>query len=273
MAATEACHRELAATGAELSAYNSTESAADFVDLRKVLGVAVWNVYGSSYGSYPAQTLMRDHPEGIRSVVLDSVLPTTYTIPANWRNTRAGFDNLFHACAVETACNAAHPHLEETFTRLVNNLEAAPLTTTVRDPATGKDIEVVLDGGALVDWLRNQTYAVPLLRAAPERIDGLAAARPDSIEAIAKEPSATGCPMASAVAKTTRSRRRRISPRQAGRRFRTIRRRSKTRASAAGPISTRTAATSGRSPPPRRQCTSPSRAAFRRSLSPAASIR
>jgi len=64
---------------ADLSAYNSTESAADFVDLRKALGIAAWNVYGTSYGSYLAQTLVRDHPEGIRSVVLDSVLPTTYT--------------------------------------------------------------------------------------------------------------------------------------------------------------------------------------------------
>jgi pimeloyl-ACP methyl ester carboxylesterase len=187
LAATEACHREFTATGAELGAYNSTESAADFVDLRKVLGIAVWNVYGTSYGSYLAQTLMRDHPEGIRSVVLDSVLPTTYTIPGNWRNTRAGFDNLFHACAADTACNAAHPHLEETFTRLVNQLEADPLTTTVRDPATGNDVEVVVDGGALVDWLRNQNYAVSLLQSAPERIDGLAAALPDAIDAIAKD--------------------------------------------------------------------------------------
>src|SRR6266436_5079952 len=187
LAATEACHRQLTATGADLSAYNSTESAADFVDLRKVLGIAAWNVYGTSYGSYLAQTLMRDHPEGIRSVVLDSVLPTTYTIPGTWRNTRAGFDNLFQACAAETACNAAHPHLEETFTRLVNKLEAAPLTTTVSDPATGKDVKVILDGGALVDWLRNQNYAVPLLRAAPNRIDGLAASRADAIEAIAKD--------------------------------------------------------------------------------------
>ena len=81
LAATEACHRELAATGADLSAYNSTESAADFADLRKALGIAVSNVYGTSYGSYLAQTLIRDHPEAIRSVVLDSVLPTTYTIP------------------------------------------------------------------------------------------------------------------------------------------------------------------------------------------------
>lgn len=187
LAATEVCHRELAATGADLTAYNSTESAADFADLRKALGIAVWNVYGASYGSYLAQTLVRDHPEGSRSVVLDSVLPPAYTIPGNWWITRAAFDNLFHACAAETACNAAHPHLEATFTRLVNKLEAEPLTTTVSDPATGKDVKVVLDGGALVDWLRNQNYAVPLLRAAPDRIDGLAVGRPDSIEAIAKD--------------------------------------------------------------------------------------
>ena len=165
LAATEACHRELAATGADLSAYNSTESATDFADLRTMLGYAVWNVYGLSYGSYLAQTLMRDHSDGIRSVVLDSVLPTTYTVAANWEITRSGFDNLFQACAAEPACNAAHPHLEETFTGLVNKLEAEPLTTTVRDPATGEDLEVVLDGGALVDWLRNQNYAVPLLQA------------------------------------------------------------------------------------------------------------
>ena len=94
LAATEACHRELATAGADLNAYNSTESASDFADLRKVLGYDTWNVYGNSYGSYLAQTLMRDHPEGIRSLVLDSVLPTTYTVPANWWNTRAGFDNL-----------------------------------------------------------------------------------------------------------------------------------------------------------------------------------
>ena len=185
LAATEACHRELAATGADLSAYNSTESAADFADLRKVLGYDTWNVYGTSYGSYLAQTLMRDHPEGIRSVVLDSVLPTTYNVAANWLNARDGFDNLFQACAAEAACNAAHPRLEETFTGLVNKLEAEPLTTTVSDPATGEDLKVVLDGGALVDWLRNQNYGVPMLQAAPNRIDGLAAGRPDAIEAIA----------------------------------------------------------------------------------------
>ena len=200
LAATEACHRELTATGADLSAYNSTESAADFADLRKVLGIAAWNVYGTSYGSYLAQTLMRDHPQGIRSVVLDSVLPATYNVAVNWENASDGFGNIFRACAAEPACAAAHPHLEETFTGLVNKLEAKPLTTTVKDPATGEDIKVVIDGGALIDWLRNQNYGVPMLQAAPDRIDGLAAGCPDAIEAIALDrasrapPPAPGAP-------------------------------------------------------------------------------
>jgi pimeloyl-ACP methyl ester carboxylesterase len=185
LAATEACHRELAATGADLSAYNSTESAADFADLRKVLGFDVWNVYGTSYGSYLAQTFMRDHPQGIRSVVLDSVLPATYNVAENWQNARDGFGNIFRACGAEPACSAAHPHLEQTFTGLVNKLEADPLTATVKDPVTGKDIKIVIDGGALIDWLRNQNYGIPMLQAAPDRIDGLAAGRPDAIQVIA----------------------------------------------------------------------------------------
>lgn len=187
LAASEACRRELIAITANLSAYNSTESVADLADLRKVLGIAEWNVYGNSYGTYMAQTLMREHPEGIRSVVLDSVLPVSYSVPVNWSNTRWGFKNIFAACAAQPACNTAHPHLEQTFTGLVNQLEAKPLTPTIADPNTGKNITVMIDGGALVDWLRNQTYSIPTLQAAPGTIVGLAAGRRDSIEAIAKD--------------------------------------------------------------------------------------
>jgi pimeloyl-ACP methyl ester carboxylesterase len=68
---------------------------------------------------------------------------------------------------------------------LVNKFEAEPLTATVRDPATGEDVKVLLDGGALVDWLRNQNYSLPTLQAAPNRIDGLATGRPEALEAIA----------------------------------------------------------------------------------------
>lgn len=70
-----ACYLRWAATGRDLTAYNTTENAADFADLRTALGITEWNVFGASYGSNLGLTLMREHPEGIRSVILVSVQP------------------------------------------------------------------------------------------------------------------------------------------------------------------------------------------------------
>ena len=187
LAATRACYKQLSATGADLAAYNLSESADDLNDLRIALGISKWNVFANSYGTYVGQTLMRAHPEGIRSVVLDSVVSPALTIPGNWSNARYGFHNIFNACAAQAACNAAHPHLEQTFTGLVNKLQAHPLVPTIADPYTKKSVTVAIDGGALIDWLRNQTYSLQTLAAAPNTIGGLSAGHNDAIEAVAKD--------------------------------------------------------------------------------------
>ena len=183
--ATAECHRELIATGADLPSYNSSENAADFADLRTVLDIHEWNILGVSYGTDLAQMYVRDHPEGIRSVVLNSVIPVTITIAEYWQSTRAGFDNLFQACAAEAACNAAHPHLETTVTDLVSMFEAEPLTTTMSDPATGEELKIVLDGGALIDWLRDQSRTNTALTRLPDLLDQLARGRSEALAAIA----------------------------------------------------------------------------------------
>src|SRR5258708_24907852 len=74
-AAARACLLRSVATRSDISAYNTSESAADFAVLRTALGITQWNVFGVSYGTNLALTLMREHPEGIRSVVIDSVEP------------------------------------------------------------------------------------------------------------------------------------------------------------------------------------------------------
>lgn len=50
-AAAMACRIRLVGRGIDLSGYNTTENAGDFADLRRVLGIRTWNVYGYSYGS------------------------------------------------------------------------------------------------------------------------------------------------------------------------------------------------------------------------------
>lgn len=62
--ATKACRDQLAGRGADLSAYNDTESAADYADLRTALHIEQWNVFGISYGTHLALVYMRLHPEG-----------------------------------------------------------------------------------------------------------------------------------------------------------------------------------------------------------------
>ena len=62
-------------TVADLMAYNTASNAADINDLRLALGYDQVNLWGGSYGTRLALGVMRDYPEGLRSVVLDSVYP------------------------------------------------------------------------------------------------------------------------------------------------------------------------------------------------------
>ena len=71
----DGCRERWVDGGVDFSAYNSAESAADVADLRLTLGYDEWDLYGLSYGTRLALTVMRDHPEGVRSVVLDSTYP------------------------------------------------------------------------------------------------------------------------------------------------------------------------------------------------------
>ncbi|MFD7184477.1 alpha/beta fold hydrolase [Streptomyces sp. NPDC059904] len=177
--ATKACHDQLAARGNDLSAYNDTESAADYADLRAALGIKQWNLYGISYGTHLALIYMRLHPEGLRSVGIDGILPPSKAgSAATWSSARQGFDGLFKACADQPACNRRFPNLPATFDRLVRQLEAKPVTTTVTVPGHAKPVKVVLDGGALVNWMTSATHVAPQV---PLALDELARGKPQRI--------------------------------------------------------------------------------------------
>ena len=84
--AVRTCRDRLASAGADLAAYNTTESASDVAELRIAMGIEHWNVYGISYGSDLALQVLRDHPEGVRSLILDAVVPPSINpIETGWR--------------------------------------------------------------------------------------------------------------------------------------------------------------------------------------------
>jgi pimeloyl-ACP methyl ester carboxylesterase len=168
---TVACARQLAARH-DLSAYNTTQSARDIAALREALGIQAWSVYAVSYGTRFALSLMRTHPAGLRSVVLDSVYPLGITDPlgftptAFWANLRAVLD----ACALDAACRRIYRELEASFASAIDRLRSAPLT--IGDAAAGDG--QVFGPSDLVELLFNLMYTSETIGVIPEVIHGVA---------------------------------------------------------------------------------------------------
>lgn len=170
--AVEECRNRLIEEGADLDSYSSVASAADLSDLRMALGIEEWNLYGISYGTRLALTAMRTHPEGIRSVVLDSVLPPDADLYAESpANLDRALRELFDGCAADEVCSRTYPSLEADFYQLLEDLDAAPITAPVSDIFTGESYDAVIDGptfGSVVFQSLYSEEAIPLL---PQLID------------------------------------------------------------------------------------------------------
>lgn len=175
---TAECRRHLTARNVDLRVFNTSQSAADLAALREALGIWQWDVFAHSYGTDLALTYMREYPQGIRSVTLDGTVPPSVASPGwAWSSVKEAFDNILQACAAQRACRARYPHTGATFSRLVNRLERHPIRTRVK-LADGRTVKVVLDGGALVNWLILASHDAKNL---PLEVDQLAHANPEPI--------------------------------------------------------------------------------------------
>jgi pimeloyl-ACP methyl ester carboxylesterase len=165
------CRDRLVAEGVNLAAYNSAQSAADLNDLRLALGVDAWNVWGISYGTRLAQTAMRDYPEGIRSVILDSAYPLqTNLLTDTPANLARALDVLFAGCAAEPTCNEAYPNLESVFYETVAQLNEEKIILPVNNVLTGESYDAYFSGYDLLGVLFQSLYATEIIPDLPKLI-------------------------------------------------------------------------------------------------------
>ena len=163
------CRDRLTAQGIDLSAYQSAASAADLNDLRSALGYEKLNLYAVSYGTRLALTLMRDHPDAVRSAVLDSPYPlqvNLYTALAP--NAERAFNVFFDRCAADASCSTFYPDLRAVFYGLVDELNARPVSVSFF--AAGAERTVRLDGGLLIDVLFVGLYNPAVTASMPQMI-------------------------------------------------------------------------------------------------------
>ena len=182
------CRERLVAEGINLAAYTSAASVADLADLRSALGYGEWNVYGVSYGTRLAMTIMRDRPDGLRAVVLDGVYPPNINkfelTPQALRNS---IDALLTACAAEADCGRRYPDLEESLAEVVERTARDPITLAVRHPSTGAPLQVEVSDADIMNGLFDAFYDAGTVRVIPFLIDRLAHGDDDAILPLAQQ--------------------------------------------------------------------------------------
>ena len=163
--AIDACYARLQAEGIDLSAYNSLENAADVPSIARALGYDEYNFYGVSYGTLLGLHLMRNHPEGLRAVILDSVVtPDINFISEIPESEDRVLSEVFAACAVEPACAEQYPNLEERYAAVIHQFDENPVTLSLADPETGQRYDAFLNGAGLRSILFQLLY-VPRMNA------------------------------------------------------------------------------------------------------------
>jgi len=93
---------------------------------------------GASYGPTAAQYYIRQHPDRVRSVVLDGA--TLIDVPVMERiapNSQRALDMLFDRCAADPACSGAYPDLRAEWRPVLGQLGETPVQTGVPPPYGG----------------------------------------------------------------------------------------------------------------------------------------
>jgi pimeloyl-ACP methyl ester carboxylesterase len=88
---------------------------------------------------------MRYYPEGIRSVILDSVFPPQVDYPSDAMSSMIeAINRVFEACSEDASCSTTYPDLETTFYQTINDLQAEPSSLTFNDQKVVVDDRVFL---------------------------------------------------------------------------------------------------------------------------------
>jgi pimeloyl-ACP methyl ester carboxylesterase len=167
----KACRDRLASQGIRLAHYSSAAMAADLRDIVELLGYEQVNLYGVSFGASVAQSVARDHPEILRSLVLDSALPLQgnfYTGIAGGLERAVGAFN--DSCQADAACRSKYPNLQAVFNELSAKLEANPLRPDAAGLSTSR---LVLDALHFQEALRLALLTPALLPDIPQGIYAL----------------------------------------------------------------------------------------------------
>ncbi|MBS0558036.1 MAG: alpha/beta fold hydrolase [Proteobacteria bacterium] len=139
--------------------YTTTDAVADLEAVRQALGAPPFDLVGVSYGTRMAQQYAMRHPDGVRSIVLDSAVPNELVLGQDFaENLDNALKLQFAQCEQTPACKKAFGDPMASLYMLRDALRAHPQDYSYRDPVTFEGSRKRLTGASLVGLVRMFAY-------------------------------------------------------------------------------------------------------------------
>jgi pimeloyl-ACP methyl ester carboxylesterase len=161
-------HACRASLPADLRPYTTEEQMRDLDAVRASLGYQRINLWGGSFGTRAGLVYARDHPERVRTIVLDGAVPFEHTFPvATARNTQQALLALLRDCERDPECAAAFPSLRKDLESVLSRLDRAPTRVEADDPVTGLSRSFRMDRLTFAAGLKLMLYTPQHSRLVP----------------------------------------------------------------------------------------------------------
>ena len=141
IAVARECAEELKSQGADLSAYNTNESADDLEDLRKVLGAQKLSLWGISYGTQLVLATIKRHESSIDRVILAGIEGPDHTIKLP-SDTQTILERIDAAVKADPFASKEFPGFLGSIETVLKRLESKPVTVQAFDSRKGKKVEL-----------------------------------------------------------------------------------------------------------------------------------
>jgi len=160
--AVRRCRKEVEGK-ADLRYYTTPLAMDDLDEVRAWLGYPRLNLYGVSYGTQAAMVYLRQHPDRVRSVVLQGAIPLDVPM---WletpRNSQTSLDKVFAGCARQRTCHEAFPNLAQEFDTLLKRLAESPIKVKL-----SPESEIPIDAEILRVFVFRAMYSAARTRELP----------------------------------------------------------------------------------------------------------
>ncbi len=158
--------------GVSMRGYNTEQSADDVDDLRRHLGAEQLDLWGISYGTHLALSVLKRHGDRVRRVALASLEGQDQTVKRPGR-VDAYFDRVDALLATDPKARAVVPDLPALMRHVHEGYEVKPVRVTVTLAGAPAEVEV---GGFAIQMVAGGLIADPrILSLLPALYRGLAA--------------------------------------------------------------------------------------------------